>query len=86
MNNWNEKTTLEKVATIISGIALCIWLVFEYLGSKNSVPYTETVSCTAIVIVCICEAISFWRVKRALSYVAIAGAVLLVAVLALLAL
>lgn len=86
MNNWNEKTTLEKVATIISGIALCIWLVLEYLGSKNAVPYAETASSAAICAVCICEAICFWRVKRALSYVAIAGAVLLTAVMILLAL
>ena len=86
MNNWNEKTTLEKVATIISGIALCIWLVFEYLESKNAVPYAEIATYVSIVVICICEAISFWRVKRAFSYIAIGGAVLLTAVLVLLAL
>lgn len=86
MNNWNEKTTLEKVATIISGIALCIWLVFEYHVSKNAVPYAEIVTYVSFVVICICEAISFWRVKRAFSYIAIGGAVLLTAVLILLAL
>ena len=86
MNNWNEKTTLEKVATIIAGIALCIWLAFEYLASKNTVPHAETISLTAITVVCVCEAISYWRVKRVFSYIAIAGAVLLAAVMVLLAL
>ena len=77
---WNEKTTVEKVAEIIASIALVIWLVFEFLEMKNTVPYAELVSYIAITVVCICEAISHWNVKRSLSYVAIAGAVLLVAV------
>ena len=86
MNNWSEKTTLEKVATIIAGIALCVWLVFEFLERKNAVPYAETVNYIAIGIVCICEAISYWRVKRVLSYIAIAGVVCMAVVWILLAL
>ncbi len=85
MNNWNEKTTVEKIATIISGIALFIWLVFEYLARNDAFPFAEMGSCVAICVVCICEAISFWRTKRVFSYIAIAGVVLLSAVLILLA-
>ena len=41
LNKWSEKTTLEKVATIIAGIALCVWLVFEYLDSHSSVAFAK---------------------------------------------
>ena len=50
MENWNEKTTLQKVAIIISGIALCAWLVFEYLGSKKNVAYADTAGLISIVV------------------------------------
>lgn len=82
---WNEKTTLEKTVTIISGIAFCVWLLFEFLERKTSLHYANTVNCIAIFVICVCEAISFWKVKRALSYVAIGGAILMIAVMVLLA-
>ena len=80
---WNEKNTLEKTVTIISGIALCVWLLFEFLESKTSLQYANIVNNLAIVVICVCEAISFWKVKRVLSYVAIGGAILMIAVMAL---
>ena len=80
---WNEKNTLEKAVTIISVIALCVWLLFEFLESKTSLKYADTVNCIAIFVICVCEAISFWKVKRALSYVAIGGAILMIAVMVL---
>ena len=83
MNSWNEKTTVEKIATVISGIALCVWLVLEFFGSKFAIKNTETISNIAIAVVCVCEAISFWKTKRVFSYIAIAGLVLIVAVMIL---
>ena len=80
---WNEKNTLEKIVTIISVIALCIWLLFEFLESRTSLQYANTVNCIAIFVICVCEAISFWKVKRSLSYVAIGGAICMIAVLVL---
>ena len=80
---WSEKTTFEKTMDIISGIALCVWLIFEMLERKNTVPYASTAATISICIVCICEAFAYWNVKRAFSYVAIAGAVLLAAVMVL---
>ena len=79
---WNEKTTLEKTMDIISGIALCVWLIFEALERK-SIAYASMGAYISIIVICICEAISFWNVKRALSYVAIAGSVLLIATIVL---
>ena len=80
---WNEKNTLEKTVTIISGIALCVWLLFEALERKSTLKYANTVNYIAIFVICVCEAISFWKVKRALSYVAIGGAILMIAVMVL---
>ena len=81
---WNEKNTLEKTVTIISGIALCVWLLFEVLERKTSLQYADTVNYIAILVICVCEAISFWKVKRVLSYVAIGGAVCMIAAAVLL--
>ena len=86
MNNWNEKTTVEKIATIISGIALCVWLVLEFFGSNFAIKNTETISSIAIAVVCVCEAVSFWKTKRVFSYIAIVGAVCIVATMIMLAL
>ena len=80
---WNEKNTLEKTVTIISGVALCIWLLFEFLESKASLQYASIVSYIAIFVICVCEAISFWKVKRSLSYVAIGGAILIIVIMVL---
>lgn len=80
---WSEKTTLEKTMDIISGVALAVWLIFQMLERTNKVQYASFVSNIAIFIICACEAVSFWNVKRALSYVAIGGIVLMTAVLAL---
>ena len=80
---WNEMNTLEKTVTIISAIALCVWLLFEFLESKTSLQYANIVNYIAILVICVCEAISLWKVKRGLSYVAIGGAILMIAVMVL---
>ena len=84
MKKWNEKNRLEKSMDIISGSAFCIWVVLTYV--ENKLPYAELVSCIALCVVCVCEAVSFWNTKRALSYVAIGGIVLMLSALVLLAL
>ena len=84
MKKWNEKNTLEKVMDIISGVAFCIWVVLSYFEVK--VPHAELVSCIALCVICVCEAVSFWNTKRVISYIAIGGMVLMLTALALLAL
>ena len=81
---WSEKSTVEKVAEVISWIALIIWIAFEALERKTSANWAALGSCIAIWVVCVAEAVSFWKVKRAFSYIAIGGAVLLAAVAILL--
>ena len=80
---WNEKTNLEKIMSIISGIALCAWLVFEMLTKKSNFQHAEMCALISILVVCVCEAVLYWNVKRGLSYVAIGGAVLILATIVL---
>lgn len=81
---WSEKTTFQKIMDIIAGIAFLIYVIFEVLEITNKVESADFITCTSIVIVCICEAFSYWNTKRILSYVAIAGAVCLTATMVLL--
>ena len=72
---WNEKTTLEKSVSIVSWVALVIWATFTVLERTDKVQFAGFVNYITLIIVCVCEAFSFWNVKRSLSYVAIAGIV-----------
>ena len=81
---WREKTTFQKVMDIISGIAFLVYLIFEALERNGKVESADLITCIAIGVVCVCEAFSYWNTKRIFSYVAIAGAVCLMAVMILL--
>ena len=80
MKKWIDKTNTEKTMDIIAGIAFFVWLACEWLENANKLPQNNIVTGLAACAVCICEAVAFWNEKRAFSYVAIAGAVLLIAV------
>ena len=81
---WSEKTKFQKAMDIIAGIALLVYILFEALGRVGKVESTDLITGIAIVVVCVCEAFSYWNTKRVFSYVAIAGAVLLTATILLL--
>ena len=81
---WSEKTTFQKVMDIISVIALLVYLIFQALERSGKVQSAELITCIAICVVCVCEAFSYWKTKRIFSYVAIAGAVLLIGAVVLL--
>lgn len=81
---WSEKTKVQKVMEIIAGIAFCVYLIFEVLEHTNKVESADLITAMTISVVCICEAVSYWNTKRIFSYVAIAGAVCLIAVIVLL--
>ena len=83
---WSEKTTLQKVMEIIAGIAFLVYVIFQALERAGKVESADLITCIAISIVCICEAVSFWNTKRVFSYVAIGGMVLMLTALVLLAL
>ena len=81
---WSEKTTFQKVMDIIAGIAFLVYVIFQALERAGKVESADLITCIAIGVVCICEAFSYWNTKRIFSYVAIAGAVCLTAVMVLL--
>ena len=81
---WSEKTTFQKVMDIIAGIAFLVYVIFQALERANKVKSADLITCIAIVVVCVCEAFSYWNKKRIFSYIAIAGAVFLTAVIVLL--
>ena len=81
---WSEKTTFQKVMDIIAGIAFLVYVIFQALERAGKVESADLITCIAIGVVCICEAFSYWNTKRIFSYVAIAGAVCLTAVMILL--
>ena len=80
---WNEKNTLEKVMDIVSGAMLCVWLIFEMLHKSGKVAFADLACYIALCVVCVCQAVSFWKVKRVFSYVAIGGTILMLAVVSL---
>ena len=41
---WKEKTTFEKAISIISTIALCVWLLFEVLEKRSSLQYAKFIN------------------------------------------
>ena len=82
-DKWSEKTTFQKVMDIIAGVAFLIYLIFQALEGAGKVESADLITCIAIGVVCICEAFSYWNTKRIFSYIAIAGAVLLIGVLVL---
>ena len=81
---WSEKTTFQKVMDIIAGIAFLVYVIFQALERANKVKSADLITCIAIVVVCVCEAFSYWNKKRIFSYVAIAGAFFLTVVIVLL--
>ena len=80
---WSDKTTLQKVMDITAGIAFLVYMIFQALERAGKVESADLITCIAILVVCICEAVSFWNTKRVFSYVAIGGGILLATVLAL---
>ena len=71
---WSEKTTFEKTLDIVSFVACAVWLTIVILKRTNIFKqYADLCECICIVVICACQAISFWNVKRYLSYIAIAG-------------
>ena len=81
---WSEKTTLQKVMDIISGIAFLVYIIFESLARAGKIESADLITCIAIVVVCICEAFSYWNTKRVFSYIAIAGVLLMATAMVLL--
>lgn len=72
---WHEKTTLEKLMDIISFITIFVWLIFIAIEYTIGFAGAEIVNRICSGIICACLAVSFWSVKRIVSYISIVAVV-----------
>ena len=70
--NWKKMPLSHKIATIIAGLAVVVWLINKV--QPNLLPIDPTYP--AIAVFTICEAVVYWQKKRTWAYLLIAGAVI----------
>ena len=70
--NWKNMSLSQKIATIIAGLAVAVWLLHQV--QPNLLPMDPTYP--AIAVFTICEAVAYWKDKRKWAYLLIAGAVI----------
>ena len=70
--NWKNMSLYEKIATVISGIAVVVLLISKVKPDLLSVDLTYPV----IAVVTVCEAVAYWKQNRKWAYLLIAGAVI----------
>ena len=66
---WKNMTLAHKIATIIAGLAVVIWLLPKL--APTLLPFDPTYP--AIAVFTVCEAVIYWKQKRKWSYLLIAG-------------
>ena len=72
MMNWKNMPLSHQVATVISYIAVLIWLVSKLLPDLFPVDPTYP----AIAVFTVCEAVMYWKEKRKWAYLLIVAAVI----------
>lgn len=70
--NWKNMPLSQKIATIISGLAVLVWLIYKVKPTLFPVDPTYP----AIAVFTGCEAVVYWKDKRKWAYLLIAGAVI----------
>ena len=70
--NWKNMPISHKIATIISVIAVLVWLIYKV--KPDMFPINPTYP--AIAVFTICEAVVYWKNKRIWSFILIASAVI----------
>ena len=70
--NWKNMPLSHKIATIIAGLAVVVWLIHQVKPTLFPVDPTYP----AIAVVAVCEAVVYWKEKRKWAYLLIAGAVI----------
>ena len=70
--NWKNMPVSHKIATIISGIAVVVWIVG--FVKPDLLPFDTTYP--AIAVFTACEAVVCWKNKRKWAYLLIASAVI----------
>lgn len=70
--NWKNMPLSQKIAAIISGLAVVVWLINKVKPDLFPVDPTYP----AIAVFTVCEAVVYWKKKRTWAYLLIAGAVI----------
>ena len=70
--NWKNMTITQKIATVISGLAVAVWLIPRV--KPDLLPIDPTFP--AIVVFTLCEAVVCWKQNRKWAYLLIAGAII----------
>ena len=70
--NWKNKPLSHKIATIISGLAILVWLICNVKPTL----FPVDLSCPAVAVFTGCEAVVCWKEKRKWAYLLIAAAVI----------
>ena len=70
--NWKNMTITQKIATVISGLAVVVWMIPKV--KPNLLPVDPTYP--AIAVFTACEAVVCWKQNRKWAYLLIAGAVI----------
>ena len=70
--NWKKMPLSHKIATVIAGLAVVVWLIPNL--KSDLLPFDPTYP--AIAVFTACEAVVYWKQKRKWAYLLIAGAVI----------
>lgn len=70
--NWKNMPISHKIATVIAGLAVAIWLI--PMAMPNLLPFDPTYP--AVAVFTLCEAVVYWKEKRTWACLLIAGAVI----------
>ena len=70
--NWKDMTPMQKVALIIS----CIAALLAALALRDPDLFPINMTCPAIAVITVFEALAYWKQNRKLAYLLIAGAVI----------
>ena len=73
--NWKDMPLAHKIATIISGLALVVWLIPRV--RPNLLPFDPTYP--AVAVFTVCEAVTYWKTKRVWAWIMIGCAVISIA-------
>lgn len=69
---WKNMPLSHKIATVIAGLAVVVWLIHQMKPDLLPVDLTYP----AIAVFTVCEAVVYWKDKRKWAYLLIAGAVI----------
>ena len=70
--NWNNMPLSHKIATVIAGLAVALWLIPNV--RPGLLPFDPTYP--AIAVFTVCEAVVYWKEKRSWAILLIAAAVI----------